>query len=130
MWYNIFRVFYRHKQVNNVNLHNYCKILETKIKHFFLILSVIVMSFLQAASFRYSNYFICLFIQSICILNQIKLHDKAVESKSSKSKEVNLEEFKVVQVRRIELPRSLAQIVINWNIPMHYWLKKCNLFKI
>lgn len=80
---------------------------------------------MEAASFRYSNYFICLFIQSIYILNQIKLHDKMVETKGTKIKEANQEEFKVVRVGKIEMPRSLAQVVINWNIPMHLWLKKC-----
>lgn len=80
---------------------------------------------MEAASFRYSNYFICLFIQSICILNQIKFHDKTIEAKGTKIKEANQEEFKVVRVGKIEMPRSLAQVVINWNIPMHLWLKKC-----
>ena len=25
----------------------------------------------------------------------------------------------------IELPRSLVQVVVYWNMPMHYWLKTC-----
>jgi porcupine-like protein len=25
----------------------------------------------------------------------------------------------------IELPKSLLHVVVHWNTPMHYWLKKC-----
>jgi len=27
----------------------------------------------------------------------------------------------------IEWPRSLLHVVVHWNAPMHYWLKKCKL---
>jgi hypothetical protein len=27
----------------------------------------------------------------------------------------------------IELPRSLVDVVTNWNLPMHFWLKNCKL---
>lgn len=30
----------------------------------------------------------------------------------------------IVKPLEIELPRSLVQVVIYWNIPMHFWLKK------
>ena len=30
----------------------------------------------------------------------------------------------------IEFPRSLVDVVINWNVPMHNWLKTCKLFKV
>ena len=30
---------------------------------------------------------------------------------------------KTVDIMHIELPRSMADVVINWNIPMHKWLK-------
>lgn len=26
----------------------------------------------------------------------------------------------------IELPRSLVDVVVSWNLSMHYWLKTCN----
>ena len=28
----------------------------------------------------------------------------------------------------IELPRSLVEVVIHWNVPMHTWLKTCKLY--
>lgn len=25
----------------------------------------------------------------------------------------------------VELPRSLVDVVVHWNFPMHFWLKQC-----
>lgn len=36
-------------------------------------------------------------------------------------------EFHVVHPLSIELPPSLGIVVINWNIPMHLFLKDCEL---
>lgn len=33
----------------------------------------------------------------------------------------------VAEPQNIELPRSLVEVVVSWNIPMHKWLKKCEL---
>lgn len=30
----------------------------------------------------------------------------------------------------IELPRSLVQVVVFWNIPMHMWLKNCKNYML
>jgi porcupine-like protein len=30
----------------------------------------------------------------------------------------------VTQPHNIEVPRSLVEVVVSWNIPMHAWLKK------
>ena len=27
----------------------------------------------------------------------------------------------------VEFPRSIVEVVTNWNIPMHFWLKTCEL---
>jgi hypothetical protein len=35
----------------------------------------------------------------------------------------------VTEPHNIEVPRSLAEVVISWNIPMHKWLKQCKLNK-
>ncbi|CAF0937932.1 unnamed protein product [Brachionus calyciflorus] len=69
--------------------------------------------YFKAFSFRQSNYFICYFAQFIVNLNQFE---------SFNSKEKN--EFIIVRQRMIELPRSMVNVVTNWNLPMHYWLKK------
>ena len=31
----------------------------------------------------------------------------------------------VTEPHNIEVPRSLVDVVVSWNIPMHKWLKKC-----
>lgn len=39
--------------------------------------------------------------------------------------ENTLETYYVTKPLYIEFPRSLVQVVIYWNVPMHTWLKKC-----
>ena len=31
----------------------------------------------------------------------------------------------VTEPHNIEVPRSLSEVVVSWNIPMHKWLKRC-----
>uniref|UniRef100_T1JL91 Protein-serine O-palmitoleoyltransferase porcupine n=1 Tax=Strigamia maritima TaxID=126957 RepID=T1JL91_STRMM len=64
----------------------------------------------DALSFRSSHYFIS-FISELTVLIL------AVESF-----QMNVKCF-VSQPHKIEFPRSLTDVVIAWNIPMHYWLK-------
>ena len=33
--------------------------------------------------------------------------------------------YQVVEPHNIEVPRSLLDVVVSWNKPMHRWLKKC-----
>lgn len=35
--------------------------------------------------------------------------------------------YEVTKPHKLELPRSLVQVVVNWNIPMHNWLKQCKI---
>ena len=37
-------------------------------------------------------------------------------------------EVDIAQPHNIEVPRSLVDVVVSWNIPMHKWLKKCKYF--
>lgn len=37
-------------------------------------------------------------------------------------------EILVTNPLTIEWPQSLLQVVVHWNRPMHYWLKKCKFF--
>lgn len=62
--------------------------------------------FFQAFSFRQSNYFICYLSQFILNISQI-------------------DDILVTRQIPIELPRSMANVATNWNLPMHFWLKKC-----
>ena len=33
--------------------------------------------------------------------------------------------MQITQPHNIEVPRSLLDVVVSWNIPMHRWLKTC-----
>jgi porcupine-like protein len=70
-------------------------------------------------SFRMSHYFICYFCQSICFLNQFEYKNQNKNSIDNSNK--------IARPYFIEIPRSLSDVVANWNIPMHKWLKKCNI---
>ena len=37
-------------------------------------------------------------------------------------------EVEIAQPHNIEVPRSLVEVVVSWNIPMHKWLKKCKYY--
>lgn len=69
-----------------------------------------ISAYRDAFSFRTSHYFISYLSEVSSILCGI--------SSSSNSWEMT-----VVSPFSIELPRSLVEVVIYWNIPMHYWLK-------
>ncbi|XP_071499067.1 protein-serine O-palmitoleoyltransferase porcupine-like [Diadema antillarum] len=69
----------------------------------------------DAASFRYSHYFVSYFSSASSVLagyGAVSQSDGSVKW-----------EFSVAKPWHIELPRSLVDVVTNWNIPMHYWLK-------
>lgn len=60
--------------------------------------------YFEALSFRLSHYFVSYLSQAICSLN-------------GSSRNI------VTHPMYIELPRSLLDVVTNWNYAMHYWLK-------
>ena len=82
--------------------------------------------YLRAFSFRNSNYFVSYFAQAMCILSLVEL-DK--ENESSVSKSSNGNDLASARPYQIEIPSSLSSVVANWNLPMHRWLKKCQLHK-
>lgn len=70
----------------------------------------------DALSFRTSNYFVSFLAETVMITAGYSQSHKMFTGSISNP-------------FYIELPRSLIQIVIHWNIPMHTWLKTCK-FKI
>ncbi|XP_076338388.1 protein-serine O-palmitoleoyltransferase por isoform X2 [Tachypleus tridentatus] len=64
----------------------------------------------DALSFRTSHYFVCYISQASTILVGI-------------SQSPDEWDFTVSKPKYIEVPRSLVEVVVNWNIPMHLWLK-------
>ncbi|KAL6266459.1 hypothetical protein P5V15_003307 [Pogonomyrmex californicus] len=65
-----------------------------------------LIAFRDALSFRTSHYFVSYIASTLLVLGGFPLSSSAI-----------------VKPLFIEFPRSLVQVVIYWNIPMHYWLK-------
>ncbi|XP_011142020.1 protein-serine O-palmitoleoyltransferase porcupine [Harpegnathos saltator] len=65
-----------------------------------------LIAYRDALSFRSSHYFVSYVASALLILAGFPLSLSTT-----------------VRPLYIELPRSLVQVVIHWNIPMHYWLK-------
>lgn len=67
----------------------------------------------DALQFRVSHYFISFLSETTSLLSGFG------------SQQDGLWEFTVSRPQHIELPRSLVQVVIYWNMSMHRWLKQC-----
>ncbi|XP_023705139.1 protein-serine O-palmitoleoyltransferase porcupine isoform X2 [Cryptotermes secundus] len=65
----------------------------------------------DALSFRSSHYFICFLSEASAIMSGFGHHEDEPWSLS------------VARPQFIEIPRSLVQVVVYWNVPMHNWLK-------
>ena len=68
-------------------------------------------AYIDAMSFRTNHYFTCYIAQASALAS-------GFDNQSSL----------VVNPFRIELPRSLAQVAVSWNRPMHQWLKQCKVY--
>lgn len=62
------------------------------------------LAYREALSFRFSHYFVSYLSETSALL-------------------AGLDMSKVARPYFIELPRSLVEVVIYWNVPMHHWLK-------
>ncbi|XP_073829631.1 protein-serine O-palmitoleoyltransferase por [Musca autumnalis] len=72
-------------------------------------------TYMDALSVRCSHYFIS-FLSHATLLTNIWPHSPILVGGSSTA-------LRIVKPLEIELPRSLAMAIRNWNIPMHIWLK-------
>lgn len=66
--------------------------------------------YFTSQEFRFSHYFSCMLTYSL-----LKLWEEPVQP--------NKTEMKICDILKVEWPRSLLEVVTNWNIPMHLWLK-------
>lgn len=71
-----------------------------------------------ALSFRCSHYFICFL--SHCTMLMAGL------GATRSQKQSQMLGYSITKPWLIELPRSLVDVVVYWNLSMHYWLKTCN----
>ncbi|XP_058805464.1 protein-serine O-palmitoleoyltransferase porcupine [Phymastichus coffea] len=65
-----------------------------------------MLGFRDALSFRTSHYFICFLASSLMMVSGFPISQTLI-----------------TKPLEIEVPRSLVQVVVSWNIPMHNWLK-------
>lgn len=72
-----------------------------------------IAAYRDAMSFRASHYFVS-FISTA----------SAVASGFGSTANSPRWEVKVAEPHNIEVPRSLVEVVVSWNVPMHIWLKK------
>ena len=73
-----------------------------------------IAAYRDAMSFRASHYFVS-FISTA----------SAVASGFGSTANSPRWDVKVAEPHNIEVPRSLVEVVVSWNVPMHIWLKKC-----
>ncbi|CAH8477555.1 unnamed protein product [Heterobilharzia americana] len=86
-------------------------------------------AYFASQSFRFSHYFVCLSSESfMAALGYCdKYSTKSKEKADTDEEESITEVYRPVVVTQpwfIEFPRSLVEVVIQWNIPMHNWLKQ------
>jgi hypothetical protein len=67
----------------------------------------------DALSFRSSHYFVSFLSEASALMSGFGHHEDEPWSLS------------VARPQFIEIPRSLVQVVVYWNVPMHNWLKNC-----
>ncbi|QQP36932.1 Proteincysteine Npalmitoyltransferase porcupinelike, partial [Caligus rogercresseyi] len=72
-----------------------------------------LLAYRDAMSFRASHYFVS-FVSEATATAAGFGYSKEDQSWS---------ELAVARCNSIELPRSLVEVVVSWNIPMHKWLK-------
>ncbi|XP_071445124.1 protein-serine O-palmitoleoyltransferase porcupine [Hetaerina americana] len=65
----------------------------------------------DALSFRSSHYFVSFLSEASAVTSGFGHHD------------ITLWTLTVARPQYIEMPRSLVQVVVFWNMPMHHWLK-------
>uniref|UniRef100_A0A5K3EY15 Protein-serine O-palmitoleoyltransferase porcupine n=2 Tax=Mesocestoides corti TaxID=53468 RepID=A0A5K3EY15_MESCO len=74
-------------------------------------------AYAQSQSFRFSHYFVSFFSQS--------LHQAiGFAALSFPKPDQRYLTALVTDPVSVELPRSLVDVVVNWNFPMHFWLKQ------
>lgn len=76
----------------------------------------------DALVFRCSHYFVSFMSSATLLVSGI-----GVEGKQSSSSDIL--GFEVTKPLDVELPRSLIPVVVSWNIPIHLWVKTCELWK-
>ena len=73
------------------------------------------MAYRDALSFRTSHYFVSFLSEATALAS-------GIDSSSTGEWHVT-----VTRPLNVELPRSLVEVVVNWNMPMHSFLRTCKV---
>ncbi|KAK6177121.1 hypothetical protein SNE40_015288 [Patella caerulea] len=73
-----------------------------------------LLAYRDAQSFRFSHYFVSFLSEATHVLSGFGYTQTADSVKW---------DYSVVRPDKIEIPHSLVEVVTNWNLPMHTWLK-------
>lgn len=77
-----------------------------------------IVAYQEALSFRSSHYF-------ISFLSEAMLYTAGYGPLLAEGDKKYKSSVSVTNPLQIEFPRSLVQVVVSWNMPMHVWLKNC-----
>ena len=84
-----------------------------------------ISAYRDAMSFRASHYFVSFISEASAVACGFGCQ------RSLAPQGVTKWEVPVAEPHNIEVPRSLVEVVVSWNKPMHQWLKQCNsLFQV
>ena len=84
-------------------------------------LNIWISAYRDAMSFRASHYFVSFISESSAVASGFGCQPGAGPQGVTKW------DVPVTEPHNIEVPRSLVDVVVSWNIPMHKWLKQCNI---
>ncbi|XP_068718804.1 protein-serine O-palmitoleoyltransferase porcupine-like [Montipora capricornis] len=75
------------------------------------------LAYQAAMSFRFSHYFVSFLSECTSLLSGIGTEV------NQEGKQVTIWRSDVARPQHVELPRSLVEVVVHWNIPMHVFLR-------
>ena len=91
-----------------------------------------MLSYESALSFHFSQYYVSYLATLTCLLSgigaikepsgKLKTEDKS-EAKTVKNSQLVWSKFVITKPLSIEIPRSMLNVVVAWNIPMSKWLR-------
>ena len=92
-----------------------------------------MLAYETAVSFHFSHFYISFLATSTSLISgvgsvddaktKVKCDDEYVKSSHNDQKSLNWSKFKVTKPLMVEIPRSMLNVVVAWNIPMSKWLR-------
>lgn len=102
-----------------VQVHKTQRFVEIFFKMYFILICRWILAYRDAMSFRFSHYFVSFLSQALVVMAG---YSDSMENRRCDSTPWG---FLITNPRHIEWPRSLVNVVVVWNMSMHYWLRTC-----